>query len=187
VRVSKTNFREPASGHAFTIVNDEEFDCGVVSGICGSEVTAEELVSASASLEEKTERAEAREMVRTLLAEGPMATADLLKLTRKSGLSDTTVKRARHDLEVRSTQRRDPTSGRVVGWELELPTGSATPCRLTDSAFDPVDPVDPVDGIRGGSMTRPGGPEDPEGQSANWEEPPPDDSLFLDDESDPWD
>ncbi len=113
LRVSKSGYKEPETAHAFTIADNEEFECGVVSDLRDSDVMAEALVSASASSEEKSERAEARDFVRSILADGPMATAEVLKLTRQSGFSDTTVKRARSDLGVRSKQRHDP---QRAGW-----------------------------------------------------------------------
>jgi putative DNA primase/helicase len=127
VRVSKTNYREPDHVFALTIVSDERFDCGVVAGMARSDVTAEDLVAASSTGEEKTERAEAREFVRSALASGPMDTDALLKMTRAAGLSDRTVKRARSDLKVIASQRQDPTTGCVVGWELRLPDGTFDP------------------------------------------------------------
>jgi hypothetical protein len=146
VKVSKTNYREPDTGFAFTIGNDETFDCGVVSAMTPSTVTAEDLVAATRSAEDKTERAEAREVVLSALSTGRMDSAALLKLTRAAGLSDRTVKRARADLGVVANQRHDPDTGRVIGWELHLPDGTFGPGDqgTTSSASGPLGPLGTV-------------------------------------------
>ena len=184
VRVSKTNYREPDHGFAFTITSDERFDCGVVAGMTRSAVTAEDLVAATATGSEKTERSEAREMVRSILAPGPILTAELLKLTRQAGVSDRTVERARRDLQVVSTQKKDPMSGRVIGWELSLPAHPAPPPRQS-SAFGGVG------GVGGVGVNRENKCElEPQAahtaqyaksgdQVAGWDSPPPDDALFM--------
>ncbi len=188
VRVAKTNYREPDHGFAFTIGNNEEFDCGVVNGMTRSDVTAEQLVSASATGEEKTDRSEAREFVRSALSSGRMDTEALLKMTRAAGISDRTVKRARGDLKVIATQRHDPTTGRVVGWELCLPDGTFDPQdhhRTTPGAFGPLGPVGTVGVNRENKCELE--PEDHRAKSGkplvHWDPPPPDDALFEDGES----
>jgi energy-coupling factor transporter ATP-binding protein EcfA2 len=178
VRVSKTNYREPDHGFAFTITSDERFDCGVVAGMSRSEVTAEDLVSATSTGEEKSERAEAREVVRAALVGGRMDTDALLKMTRAAGLSDRTVKRARSDLKVIASQRQDPTTGRVIGWELRLPDQGTTP-----SAFGPLGPVGTVGVNRENRCELE--PEDQRAKSGktvvHWEAPPAHDTFVDND------
>jgi len=126
VRVSKSNFKLPENGLAFVIDDDERLDCGFVTGLRSSTVTAEDLVAASMPPGERTQREEAREMVRSILKAGPMETAELLATTRKAGVSDRTVDRARQDLGVKATPRHDPVTGKMIGWLLSL-TDRATP------------------------------------------------------------
>jgi len=47
MRVSKSNFKMPDDGLAFIIGDDERFDCGYVTGVTTSSVSAEALVAAS--------------------------------------------------------------------------------------------------------------------------------------------
>lgn len=131
VQVAKSNYRYPDAGVAFVIGNDETLDVGYVTALGTSSVTAEALAAASVPAEERTEREEAREVVRSVLSDGPMETADLLKLTRAAGVSDRTVERARRDLGVKAAARRDSDTGKLLGWVLELPatTPPATPPR----------------------------------------------------------
>ena len=47
--------------------------------------------------------------------------------TEAAGLSQRTVERARRDLGVKASKRHDPSTGKVVGWQVELPTPPTTP------------------------------------------------------------
>ena len=145
VRVSKSNFKLPENGLAFTIGDDERFECGFVTGLSSSSVTAEDLVAASTPAGERTEREEARELVKSILKaeSGPMLVADLLKLTRAAGFSDTTVKRARHDLKTRAKPQQEPGTGKVIGWSVELPATTGPPTG-PGTPRGPVGPLGPV-------------------------------------------
>lgn len=122
VRVAKSNYREPDGGWSFTIGSDEIWEIGYVGNVTASTVTAEALAAASMPAEERSERDEARGVVRQLLADGSLETSELVKLTRAAGLSDRTVERARRDLGVRATQVHD--GRRITGWRLSLPEPS---------------------------------------------------------------
>jgi hypothetical protein len=117
VRIGKTNYREPDTAFAFTVGDDPEGECGFVMSMKTSNISAEDIVSAPASHEEKGERAEAREVLRTLLTDGPMDSAEAIKA---SGISDRTLRRARKDIGVTAEARRNDL-GRVVGWTWSLP------------------------------------------------------------------
>jgi hypothetical protein len=171
VRVGKTNYAEPPSGLAFTIDSDDKYEVGYVSNLMASSVAAEDLTAAAPAPGDRTERDEARELVRSLLESGPMETAEVLKQTRAAGLSDTTVKRARRDLRVTAEARKDPTTGRHLGWSIRLPDGETKTVDLPEGQ-PPVDPVDPVDVTRNIEPS-----SDPEGQSR--ENAPLDDLELL--------
>jgi energy-coupling factor transporter ATP-binding protein EcfA2 len=121
VRVAKTNYKEPDSGLQFCIGDDPEFECGYVTALYRDDTAAEVIVGAPVSLEEKGERAEARDILRSLLAEGPM---DGTEATKASGFSERTLRRARKDIGVRTEARRNML-GRVAGWTWSLPDGQA--------------------------------------------------------------
>lgn len=143
VRVGKSNYAEPPSGLAFSIESDDRFEVGYVSNLTASAVAAEDLTAATPGPGDRTEREEARDLVRSLLASGPMDTADVMKQTRAAGLSDTTVKRARRDLRVTAEARRDPATGRHLGWSIRLPD-QATKADDLPEGRSPIGPVDPV-------------------------------------------
>lgn len=146
VRIGKTNYLDPGIGVSFAIANHDATEAGYVTDIQTSTVAAEDLTAAPEGRAEKTERGEAREAVRSLLAEGPVLAAELLKATRDAGVSDTTVKRARSDLGVRAVRRKDPNTGRVLGWELSLPAAETT--GSPPEGQPPSDPLDPLDATR---------------------------------------
>jgi hypothetical protein len=183
VRVSKSNFQYPDSGLGFVIGNHEELECGYVTELTQSSVTAEELVAASATVEERTEREEARELVHSLLSDGPMDVSELFKATRAAGFSDTTVKRARGDLGTRSNPRKDPTNGRTLGWSVALPDHQVNP--EGQPPFGPLDPLGATRafvGSRGpvGQATR-NAPR-PADSLPDERDPAPDDGPFEDSE-----
>ncbi len=118
IRVAKSNYRMPLQGVAFRLRNDATYEVGVAAGLCGSDVAAEDITAAPSTSEERGERAEARVLLRELLASGPVDAAEVAKALPE--VSRSTLKRARADLGVLSEPRRDAT-GKVVGWTLRLP------------------------------------------------------------------
>ncbi len=134
VRVAKTNYREPDAGLQFRIGDDPEFECGYVTALYPDDTAAEVIVGAPVSIEEKGERAEAREILRSLLADGPMDAADVI---RASGINAASLKRPRKDIGVIAEARRNML-GRVVGWTWRLPetqgyNPGVQPALLTES------------------------------------------------------
>lgn len=125
-RVSKTNYREPEKGIGFRIGDDEEYECGFVTGLGLSTISAETLMAARESEGEKTEREQAREFLQEILSAGPVDTSEVLRLAREAGISERTLTRARSDLGVQSKPKHDPTNGRLQGWQMSLPDQSAT-------------------------------------------------------------
>lgn len=123
VRVAKTNYREPDSGLQFRIGDDPEFECGFVQSMRRSDISAEDIVSAPVSPEEKGEHAEAREILRTLLAEGPMDSGEAIKA---SGISVPSSEPGR--IGVEAEPRRNGL-GRVAGWTWSLPEGQGANAR----------------------------------------------------------
>jgi energy-coupling factor transporter ATP-binding protein EcfA2 len=130
VRVAKTNYKEPENGLQFIIGDDPEFECGYVANLYRDDTAAEDIVAAPVSLEEKGARAEARDILRSLLADGPMDAAEVIKA---SGINAASLKRPRKDIGVIAEPRRNGL-GRVVGWTWRLPEDQRyNPSWLTDS------------------------------------------------------
>ena len=117
VRVAKSNYKMPASGLSFCIAGDDEYECGYVTQLRADDTPAEDIMGLAPSSEEKGERAEAREVLLALLADGPMDAAEVLEA---SGISERTLRRARKDLGVTAEARRNQL-GRVLGWTWSAP------------------------------------------------------------------
>jgi len=119
VAVSKTNYKRPKSSIAYTIADDEEFEVGYATNIKEVATTADQVVAPREPVEDRSELAEAKRIVRGLLSDGPMLSTELTKLAKKEGVSERTLQRARNALNVRSEQRRE--GGSLIGWEVSLP------------------------------------------------------------------
>ena len=180
-RVSKSNFKMPENGVAFSIGDDERWECGYITGLVASSVTAEDLMAASTPPDERTERDEARELVKSVLEGGPMETSEFLKMTRSAGFSDRTVERARRDLGVKAKPQNDANTGKMTGWIVSLPPRQASPPSSLSGAVGGVGGVDMTSSFSTSFSTS------FSNQSAQSATPPrqgpyPDDALFEDGE-----
>ncbi|MHB8220535.1 MAG: AAA family ATPase [Acidimicrobiales bacterium] len=127
VQLGKSNFKLPDAGVAFTIATNDRYEVGYVDDVATSHVEAEALVAGHENSAERSDREEAGDLLRSILASGPVSSGDVQKTTRSAGISDRTVARARKDLGVVAAARHDPNTGRMIGWELRLPDQPATP------------------------------------------------------------
>lgn len=85
------------------------------------EVTADSLLAIVGAPEEKEERRTARQWLGATLENGPVKTADVVKLAHESAISERMLQRAKYDLKVISQRRAQP--GKLGGgyWEWRLP------------------------------------------------------------------
>jgi hypothetical protein len=118
VRVAKSAFAASESGIAFTIDNDDLYETGMVMHVTATDVSAEDLTTAPPTPEERGERAEARQFLTEILAEGPVESGDVAAAARAAGISERTHERARGDLRVVSERERAPGTGRTAKWRL---------------------------------------------------------------------
>jgi putative DNA primase/helicase len=84
-------------------------------------VTADSLLAIVGAPEEKEERRTARSWLAATLENGPIKTADLVKMAHDSAISDRALQRAKYDLKVISQRHAQP--GKLGGgfWEWRLP------------------------------------------------------------------
>lgn len=148
VQVAKSNFHQPDAGLSFVIGDDPTYECGFVTAVQPSHVTAEAIAAASVPADEKSEREEARDIVRSILKDGPMSSTDLLKLTAAAGVAQRTVERARRDLGVKAVPIHD--GRRITGWQLTLPDNPAT----TPPATPPLPNPGGLGGVGGLALNR---------------------------------
>lgn len=79
--------------------------------------TADEALAAqSGDSEERGEKAEAREFLRTALADGPLPAREVKSQARDAGISETTLNRAKRDLGIKPEK-----SGFGGGWYWRIP------------------------------------------------------------------
>jgi hypothetical protein len=125
-RVAKTNYKEPDAGVSFSIASDEEFECGYVVNIKPSNITAAEITAAPVTVEERSERSDAKDFLQDHLQDGPLSADELERAANKAGISRRTLFRARKDLKIVSTRQSDA-HGRAAGWTVELPHDATVP------------------------------------------------------------
>jgi putative DNA primase/helicase len=86
-----------------------------------SGISARDLVAMPTDPEERTEREEAADFLRDLLARGPVSAADGEEEATKAGFSERTLNRARRLVGVIAEREEVPGKGRVGRWWLRLP------------------------------------------------------------------
>lgn len=119
---NKTNYTRPEdAAFAFAIANDEELEVGYVTNVKTSIISPQDIVAPKATSEERSERVEAKDLIRRSLADGPIESAELLSEARKEGISERTLRRARKDLGVKTSRLKDPGTGKVIGTQVALP------------------------------------------------------------------
>lgn len=96
--------------------------------------TAEEVFSSGQDNEERTERAEAKEWLRDLLRDGPIAAKEIERDAKGAGHQWRTLKRAKKELGIVASKTRFD-----GGWEWSLPKSATiedqTPCPQTVAPF----------------------------------------------------
>jgi putative DNA primase/helicase len=114
---SKNNLAPLAQSLAYSIVTDAEFDVARTewTGTCTLEARH---LTAENDPDAMSDRMEARELLRVLLADGPAPAKDIMTEARTQGISERTLRKAKADLSVKSEK-----SGMAGSWVWRLPEG----------------------------------------------------------------
>jgi putative DNA primase/helicase len=116
--MSKNNLGpEDVESFAYTIVTDERYEVGRVRWGGVSAVTARGL-TADVGDGAMNDRAEARELLVVLLADGPMSATEAIAACKQAGIGERTLRKAKDDLKIRSEK-----TGLDGGWVWVLPEG----------------------------------------------------------------
>jgi putative DNA primase/helicase len=115
---SKNNLAREAGSIAYTISTDEEFDVGLVSWAGSSSIAAKHLTADNDGPDAMTERIEARELLRVVLADGPLSAKSIIAEARDAGIGERTLRKAKNDIGVKSEK-----AGFGGGWVWGLPEG----------------------------------------------------------------
>jgi hypothetical protein len=116
--LSKSNLADAASLAYQTIKRPD--DTIAVEWLGPNKYSAEDITAAEARVESALR--EAMQVLYGILAKGPVAANEVVKLARLAAISERTLKRAKHDLHVRSWKHG---SGRGSRWFWQLPNDKA--------------------------------------------------------------
>jgi putative DNA primase/helicase len=113
---SKNNLSPEAGSLAYTIDEDDEWKVGVVRWEGASLVGARNLTAEGEAPDALADRLDARELLRVVLADGPVASKQIIADAREAGIGERTLRKAKADLGVKSTK-----AGLGGGWTWSLP------------------------------------------------------------------
>ena len=119
VNVGKSNYRMPDRGLSFVILSDDEFECGYVGGVEGSDVSADAIMAAQPTEEERGALSEAKEFLFDLLSDGVVKYDAVVAEAKKYGIALTTLNRAKKALDIKPTHAGG--FGKDGWWEWGLP------------------------------------------------------------------
>jgi RecA-family ATPase len=114
--VVKNNLAPIAPSLAYRVVSDEEFDCARIEWDGTTEHRANDLLAIESD-EDRTERDDAADWLRDLLADGAMPASEVKTLARKVGHAERTLTRARNRIGAK-TRRDGFGKGAVYVWYM---------------------------------------------------------------------
>jgi hypothetical protein len=118
VAVSKTNYKQPPSGFEFRIAGDEELECGYVTGVKTSTITADDLAAGPPTIDEQGALAAAIEYLQNRLNGGDLEAKQVTREWQEMGGSGATLNRAKRRLGVTTSPRHGFGPGGGYVWAL---------------------------------------------------------------------
>lgn len=178
---SKNNLAPEVSSQTYVIEQDDEYEVGVVRWKGSSGLTARDLTADAEGPDAQSERVEARELLRVILAGGPVDAKSIIAAARDAGVGERTLRKAKTDLSVVSEK-----AGFGGAWVWKMPEG----CTEDDAPSHPLAALQPCSLPQEQELLPPTTTRSPEGCNParvrgpvqSWDgSPPPDDAIFLDD------
>lgn len=117
----KNNLAKVISSIGYTVESEPLFECPLVRWRGVVRIDADTLLRGHDSRRDAEVREEAMDLLRDLLADGPVPVAEAKKVVGDAGISASTIQRAKKKLGVVSVQDRDTETGRLLGWLWQLP------------------------------------------------------------------
>lgn len=117
----KNNLAKTIPGIGYRVASDDLYECPLIVWQGVVHIDADTLLRGRDSRRDAEVRAEAEELLRDLLSDGPARVADAKKLLADAGISNSTIQRAKQRLRIRSVRERDE-QGKTIGWMWQLPT-----------------------------------------------------------------
>jgi AAA domain len=116
----KNNLAKTLPGIGYRVVSDDLYECPLIVWQGVVHIDADTLLRGHDSRRDAEVRAEAEELLRDLLSDGPVRVADAKKLLADAGISVSTIQRAKQRLGIRSVRERDE-QGKTIGWMWQFP------------------------------------------------------------------
>jgi hypothetical protein len=116
----KNNLAKTIPGIRYRVASDDLYECPLIFWQGVVHIDADTLLRGRDSRRDAEVRAEAEELLRDLLSDGPARVADAKKLLADAGISNSTIQRAKQRLGIRSVRERDE-QGKTIGWMWQLP------------------------------------------------------------------
>jgi RecA-family ATPase len=115
----KNNLAKAIPSIGYRVTSDDLYECPLIVWQGVVHIDADTLLRGHDSRRDAEVRAEAEELLRELLSDGPMRVADAKKLLTDAGISASTIQRAKQRLRIRSVRERDE-QGKTIGWTWQL-------------------------------------------------------------------
>jgi hypothetical protein len=116
----KNNLAKAIPGIGYRVAPDDLYECPLIVWQGVVHIDTDTLLRGHDSRRDAEVRAEAEELLRDLLSDGPARVADAKKLLGDAGISTSTIQRAKQRLRIRSVRERDE-QGKTIGWVWQLP------------------------------------------------------------------
>jgi putative DNA primase/helicase len=116
----KNNLAKTIPSIGYRVTSDDLYQCPLIVWQGIVHIDADTLLRGRDSRRDAEVRAEAEELLRDLLSDGPARVADAKKLLADAGISVSTIQRAKQRLGIRSVRERDE-QGKTIGWTWQLP------------------------------------------------------------------
>jgi hypothetical protein len=117
----KGNLAKAVPALGYRITEEPLYGCPLIVWQGTVHIDADTLLRGHDSRRDAEVREEAMELLRDLLADGPVPAADAKKALTGAGISASTIQRAKKQLKVVSLQERDEETGKLLGWRWALP------------------------------------------------------------------
>jgi hypothetical protein len=128
----KNNLAKTIPSIGYRVTSDDLYECPLIVWQGVVHIDADTLLRGHDSRRDAEVRAEAEELLRDLLSDGPMRVADAKKLLTDAGISASTIQRAKQRLRIRSVRERDE-QGKTIGGRG---SSRATSAKRTKASHD---------------------------------------------------
>jgi len=120
--MTKSNLAKMPEALAYRLVNDERYEVARVVWDGASTRTANDLVRPRVDEEEAPALAEAMQVLREVLADGPLPAGNVKRMAATAGVAERTLQRARHALNV-TARRQGWGPGAHYVWAMPADAG----------------------------------------------------------------